>query len=424
MSKITIKEVNGSKFELDGLSGASAVIDVKNAVHKAKGWEPATQKLILSGKILTEDAKTLNEYGWQANSFLVCMVSKKPAAAAAPAAPAPAPVAATPAPQQAAKPAAETPAAPSKPAASSAQPAQPSPSPAAAAAPAARAPEFIKEADVAALKDMGFVEADVRAALAAAFGNTDRAVEYLMSGIPESARIQTAPAPPSPAAASNSEAPAAAPAASGDFPILRGNPQILNELRMVSRDNPQAMGQYLGQLRTTNPQIIEEINRNKQGFLVLMREPVDTVPSSPSGGWGQDYDDDAMEGVDDAAGAAGLARLAQELPNMSEEERANLAAAMGVSPAELNAVVQMMSQLPPEQLEQLMARGMPGGGGGGGRMPGQQVIHLTQQELQSVRNLQELGFSQQACLEAYLACDKNEDLAANYLINSRMNEDD
>lgn len=62
MSKITIKEVNGTKFELDGLSGTSSVLDVKNAVHKAKGWEPATQKLILSGKILTEDAKTLNEY--------------------------------------------------------------------------------------------------------------------------------------------------------------------------------------------------------------------------------------------------------------------------------------------------------------------------------------------------------------------------
>jgi hypothetical protein len=41
------------------------------------------------------------------------------------------------------------------------------------------------EEKVRALVDMGFPEDQVRAALAAAFNNQERAVEYLMTGIPE-----------------------------------------------------------------------------------------------------------------------------------------------------------------------------------------------------------------------------------------------
>ena len=39
---------------------------------------------------------------------------------------------------------------------------------------------------VSMLVSMGFPDADARVALRAAFGNADRAVEYLMTGIPDS----------------------------------------------------------------------------------------------------------------------------------------------------------------------------------------------------------------------------------------------
>jgi len=103
---------------------------------------------------------------------------------------------------------------------------------------------------------------------------------------------------------------------------------------------------------------------------------------------------------------------------------------------------QLMQQLGsnPQALMQLL--GGMGGGGGGARAGGagagltqqQQaqlaaqrqggtVINITQEEKNSLDNLVNLGFSRQKALEAFLACDRNEELAANYLFeHSGMDE--
>jgi UV excision repair protein RAD23 len=56
-------------------------------------------------------------------------------------------------------------------------------------------------------------------------------------------------------------------------------------------------------------------------------------------------------------------------------------------------------------------------------MGGLVQIELTEEEAAAVGRLEALGFSRQACLQAYIACEKQEELAANYLLNS-MNEED
>ncbi|CAM9197548.1 unnamed protein product, partial [Hapterophycus canaliculatus] len=121
------------------------------------------------------------------------------------------------------------------------------------------------------------------------------------------------------------------------------------------------------------------------------------------------------------------AQIAQMLQGMNPAQRAQMAATMGVSPQQLAQVSQVIGQMPQEQFQQLMgmmnAGGMPGGGmggmppGPGGAGAGGNVIRLSEEDGAAVARLTELGFDRTDAAQAYLACDKNEALAANFLLN-------
>merc|ERR1719242_1464749 len=53
-------------------------------------------------------------------------------------------------------------------------------------------------------------------------------------------------------------------------------------------------------------------------------------------------------------------------------------------------------------------------GGAGGRG----VIQVTSQEKEAIDRLKALGFPEHAAVEAYMVCDKNEEIAANYLFSN------
>lgn len=63
-----------------------------------------------------------------------------------------------------------------------------------------------------------------------------------------------------------------------------------------------------------------------------------------------------------------------------------------------------------------------GGMGGGMNPPG--TIRVTQEELDAITRLTQLGFPKHKAAEAYFACDKNEELAANYLFESGMEDEE
>ena len=237
---------------------------------------------------------------------------------------------------------------------------------------------------------MGFERAEVQRAMRAAFNNPERAVEYLMSGVPPEADV--APAAPAPAAAGGA-APAAAAAAApagpnaqpldlfappgaaaaaggaaagaaggagaGPLDFLRSNPQF-NALRSIVQANPQVLEPMLAELGRAQPDLLALINEHQGEFLRLVNEPV-------AGGGGG--------GV-----AGGLAE--------------QLAASLGA------------------------AGGGGAGDGGGGAPPGMVAVSLTAEEIEAVGRLEALGFERGVAVEAFLACDKNEALAANYLFEN------
>jgi UV excision repair protein RAD23 len=241
---------------------------------------------------------------------------------------------------------------------------------------------------------MGFERSQIDLAMRAAFFNPDRAVEYLLNGIPENLQQEQRQAAPAPQTAAPtlqttaSPAPAATPAAvpaggqGGDEPVnlfeaaaqagaggrggvgrggagnlfgaggagvaaggaagglgnldfLRNNPQF-QQLRQVVQQAPQMLEPILQQVGAGNPQLAQLIGQHPDQFLQLL---------------GEDGDDDAP------------------LP------------------------------------------------------PGAQAISVTEEEREAIERLCRLGFDRDQAIQAYFACDKNEELAANFLFEQPDDEE-
>uniref|UniRef100_A0A663MT12 UV excision repair protein RAD23 n=1 Tax=Athene cunicularia TaxID=194338 RepID=A0A663MT12_ATHCN len=349
---------------------------LKEKIESERGkdvFPVAGQKLIYAGKILNDDT-ALKEYKIDEKNFVVVMVTKPKAAAAV---------------TQQSSPttaislttAAPTPVTASIPVAASVPaPVLPPPAPDAVAcesgpvsAPKEKPEEKPSEAPAAVMTgqsyenmvteimSMGYEREQVIAALRASFNNPDRAVEYLLMGIPGDNQGMTEPPQTASTGTSQPSAVAAAVAtiptttsslAAHPLEFLRNQPQF-QQMRQIIQQNPSLLPALLQQIGRENPQLLQQISQHQEHFIHMLNEP---VLESRQG----------LSGSDDGASAGGVAEA------------------------------------------------------GNGHM---NYIQVTPQEKEAIERLKALGFPEGLVIQAYFACEKNENLAANFLLQQNFDED-
>ncbi|XP_071952072.1 UV excision repair protein RAD23 homolog A-like isoform X2 [Antedon mediterranea] len=408
---ITIKTLQQVTFKID-IEETCSVKELKEKIENEKGKDgfPANgQKLIYAGKILSDDVE-LKEYNIVPENFVVVMVTKAkastpapaptPAATSAPpaaAAPAATPVA-TPAsdtketskPQEETKKTETTPASdPSPPSESTDAPAEGASASTLSQAESALVIGAEYEHMVSQLMAMGFGRDKVILALRASFNNPDRATEYLLSGIPESVTREM-----NATAAAAAEAQSAA--AQGGQPATDQTP---------ARAPPAAVPAATGQ-------------------------PVAVPPAQfPAG-----------QEASSAEDPLGFLRLQPEFQQMRQMLRQNpnllpaLLQQLGQSNPPLLQLINQHQQSFIELLNEQESTGVPVSAGGGGtgtgtgggrgaRQPAQVAIQITPEEREAIDRLKQLGFSENDVIQAYFACEKNENLAANFLLQPDDSDD-
>ncbi|KAJ3699329.1 hypothetical protein LUZ61_003034 [Rhynchospora tenuis] len=387
--KIFVKTLKGTSFEIEA-NPEDKVSDVKKSIEMSQGQAvyPADQTMLIhQGKILKDDT-TLEDNKVAESNFLVIMLSKNKGSASGASTATKAPAAAAPSSTAPATPAVPAPAPTQTP--TSTLPSVPAPAPVAAPTPAVTVSDSTDvygqaasnlvsgsglEQTVQQILDMGGGTWDrdmVIRALRAAYNNPERAVEYLYSGIPENVE----PPPVARAPQAGTGQPAANPAA-------------------------QAAAQP-----TVQP-AVPPAGPNAN--------PLDLFPQGlPTGG---------------ASGGAGSLDMLRNSPQFRA-----LLALVQANPQILQPMLQELGKQNPQILRliqenqaeflRLVNESNPEGGENllsqlAGAVPGAvpQTIQVTPEEQASIERLEAMGFDRALVLEVFFACNKNEELAANYLLD-------
>ncbi|XP_019427640.1 PREDICTED: ubiquitin receptor RAD23d-like isoform X1 [Lupinus angustifolius] len=391
--KVFVKTLKGTHFEIE-VKPENTVSEVKKNIETVQGadvYPAAQQMLIHQGKVL-KDATTLEENKVAENSFIVIMLSKSKSTSGEGSATSTAPSVKTPqisAAPTSTPPVSVAPLAPQAPAGTVPPPVPvtaPAPSTAPASIPTSTAvregsdiygqaasnlvagtnlEEIIQE--ILAMGGGSWDRDTVVRALRAAYNNPERAVEYLYSGIPEQAEAPVVAQVPPSAQPGNPTAPA--PQAAQPSPATLGGPNAL-PLDLFPQGLPNvgsgAAGAGAGSL---------DFLRNSQQFQAL-RAMVQANPQI-------------------------LQPMLQELGKQNP---------------------QLMTLIRDHQADFLRLINEPMEGGEGdllGQLAGgvPQAVTVTPEEREAIERLEAMGFDRATVLEVYFACNKNEELAANYLLD-------
>ncbi|OEL38390.1 putative ubiquitin receptor RAD23 [Dichanthelium oligosanthes] len=377
--KLSVKTLKGSSFEID-VDLSSKVADVKKLIETTQGQNvyPADQQMLIYQGHVLKNETTLEENKVLENSFIVIMLTKKGSSSAASA------TAKEPTSQTSVDRAIPAPPASQPPPAAPA-PVVPVPTATAGPAPTAAA---ITEADTygqaaSNLVAGGNLEATIQSilemvggawdrdtvmrALRAAYNNPERAVEYLYSGIPEQEEA------PAAGASGQLVDPLQAPqSAQPAIPSFGPNANPLDLFpQALPNDSSNAGGGNLDVLRN-NTQfrgLLSLVQANPQILQPLVQE---------------------------------LGKQNPQILELIQENQAEF----------LRLINEPAEGAEGSLLDQFASAEVP------------QTIAVTAEENEAIQRLEQMGFDRDLVLEVFFACNKDEQMAANYLLDHMNDFDD
>ena len=310
----------------------STVLDLKKELEKLHGFDASLLKLLFNGVIL-EDSKTLQEYKIQENSIIIMMSSKG-------------------------KPKNNNPPSNSEPPKQKVDEKKPEEKkPEQKIGQNSQKPQEEKYAQqMSSLLDMGFEKTQAEAAIKAARGQIDLAIEFLYNGIPEGINDNMNDLNMAEGQEEGEEEGEGDD--NGEDPIKT----VASVAKVLCQNNPGALAELLQSIQQTDPDLLNLLNEHEDEFKALLSQPINE----------SDY--------------RAFQRYGQSMGIGGEGEE--------------------------EQHEH-------------GGEQGQITINLTPEEQEAIKRLKDLGnFAEADVVQAYIACEKNEELTANYLFEQKMRDDD
>ncbi|SOV77103.1 DNA repair protein RAD23, putative [Plasmodium sp. gorilla clade G3] len=234
---------------------------------------------------------------------------------------------------------------------------------------------------------MGFEKEQVKKAMILAYNNPNRAIDYLTNGFPnENINVNANENINSGSNFSNL-------LNTENNPLLEGNSShplssneeafrnstFFNAIRDMALSNPQRLPELLQMIGRTDPSFLEYIRQNQTEFLAALQNYGNNI---------NDHEEHSDDNINN--------HLDDNLENADDEN------AIQNDSFLQNVGQQVLSDPNNENMN----------------IP---ITPLNETEMESIKKLESLGFPKHVALEAFIACDKNEEMAANYLFEN-MND--